>query len=83
MEKELRDSSERSFHTYGESLENVTAFRYLGRVITAGDDDGPAVVGKLQKARKGWGLLLRILIRVDVVNLFSSKIRSRLSYTQL
>ena len=51
----------RAFHTYGEPLENVMAFRYLGRVMTAGDDDWPAVIGNLQKARKSWGRLSRIL----------------------
>ena len=29
--------------------------------MTAGDDDWPAVVGNLQKARNSWGCLLRIL----------------------
>ena len=38
-EAELRGSSERAFEAYGEPLENVTAFRYLGRVVTAGYDD--------------------------------------------
>ena len=40
----------------------MTTFKYLGRVMTAGDDDWPAVVGNLQKARKSWGRLSRILI---------------------
>ena len=44
-------------------MENVTAFRYLGRVMTAGDDDWPAVVGNLQEERKSWERLLLILIR--------------------
>ena len=39
----------------------MTAFRYLGRVMTAGDDDWPEVVGILQMARKSWGKLLQIL----------------------
>ena len=62
-EEELRERSERAFQAYGEPLVNVTTFRYLGRVMTAGDDDWPAVIGNLQKARKSWGRLLRILIR--------------------
>ena len=33
------ESLESSFEAYGEPLENVTAFRYLGQVLTAGDDD--------------------------------------------
>ena len=39
----------------------MTAFQYLGRVLTAGDDDSLAVVGNLGKTRKSWGRLLRIL----------------------
>ena len=31
--------------------------------MTTGDDDWPAVVGNLQKARKIWGRFSRILIR--------------------
>ena len=38
-------------------------FRYLGRVLTATDDDWPAVARTLQKARATWGLLARILGR--------------------
>ena len=52
-----------TFEAYGEPLENVTAFRYLGRVLTAGDDDWLAAVGNLGKARKSWGQLSRILSR--------------------
>ena len=38
-EAETREISERAFDAYGEPLENVTTFKYLGRVLTAGDDD--------------------------------------------
>ena len=48
---------DRDFEAYGDPLENVTVFKYLGWVIKAGYDDWPAVVGKLQKARKSWGRL--------------------------
>ena len=51
----MRDIMDRAFQPYGNPLENVTAFKYLGRVMTVGDDNGPAVTGKLQKARKSWG----------------------------
>ena len=60
-EEELRESSERAFEVYGEPLENETAFIYLGRVMITGDDDWPAVVGNLKKARNIWGRLLQIL----------------------
>ena len=39
------------------------AFRYLGRVSTAGDDDWLAVVGNLGNVRKTWGRLSWILSR--------------------
>ena len=42
-------------------MANMIAFKYLGRVLTAGYDDWPAVAGNLGKARKSWGRLLRIL----------------------
>ena len=60
-EAETRESSERAFEAYGEPIKNFSTFRYLGRVLTAGDDDWFAVVGNLRKARKSWGRLSRIL----------------------
>ena len=39
MEAELRDILERDFKAYGDPLDNVTSFRYLGQVLTAGDND--------------------------------------------
>ena len=62
-EVELRESLERSFEAYREPLDNVTAFRYLRRVLTAVNNDCLAVVGNLGKAQKSWGRLSRILIR--------------------
>ena len=53
----MSKSTEGAFEAYGEPLENVTAFKFLGRVMTTGDDDWPAVVGNLHKARKSWGRL--------------------------
>ena len=37
--------------------------RVMGRIMTAGDNDLPAVAGNLGKARKSWGQLQRILSR--------------------
>ena len=39
----------------------MTAFRYLGQILTAGDYYWLAVVGNLGKARNSWGRLFRIL----------------------
>ena len=52
VEADLRESTKREFYEYEEPLENVRAFKYLGRVLTAGDDDFPAVKVKLSKSRK-------------------------------
>ena len=54
---------ERSFQAYGKPLKNVTTFKYLGRVMTSGDDNCLAVAGNSQKSRKSWGRMSRILIR--------------------
>ena len=62
-EEELWEISERFFQAYGAPLENVMMFKYMGRLMTAGDDDWSAVTGKIQKSRKSWGCMSRILIR--------------------
>ena len=41
----------------------MLAFKYLGRVLTAGKDDWLAVVGNLGKARRSWGRLSWVLGR--------------------
>ena len=62
-EEEMWDNSERDFRAYIRPLETVTSFKYLGRVLTTGDEDWPAMVGNLKKARKSWARLIRILGR--------------------
>ena len=52
-----------AFEVYGKQLKTVTSFKYLGRILTAGGDDWPAVAGNLGKARKSSGQLQRILSR--------------------
>ena len=59
----MRDISERAFQAYGETLENMTAFRYMVRVMEMGDDDWPAVLVNLHKTRNSWGRLSWIFIR--------------------
>ena len=44
-------ATERAFKAYGRRLDSVKEFRYLGRVLTATEDDWPAVARNLQKAR--------------------------------
>ena len=42
-EADLRDRTERAFEASGKTLETVATFKYLGQVMTAGDDDWPEV----------------------------------------
>ena len=63
VEAELRDITERAFEAYSKPLEMVATFKYLGRGMTAGDDNWPAVAENFVKERKSWGRLSRILIR--------------------
>ena len=46
---------------YGRPLEAVLRFKYLGRVLTASDDNWLAVFGNPRKARRRWTWMLRIL----------------------
>ena len=62
-EAEVRDSADMAFEVYGEQLQTVPRFKYLGRILTEGDDDWPAVAENLEKARKIWGRLQGILSR--------------------
>ena len=56
-------ATERAFNAYGRRLNSVKEFRYLGRVLTATDNDWPAVARNLHRARATWGRLARILGR--------------------
>ena len=51
VEADMRESLEGVFEVYGEPLENMTVFKYLVRVLTAGDCDWLALVGNLSKSR--------------------------------
>ena len=62
-EAETRESLELAFEDYRDPIKNVLDFKYLGRVLTAGDDDWIEVVGNLRKARRSWGRLYLVLGR--------------------
>ena len=51
-ETEVRENTEMAFEVYGEQLQTVPSFKYMGRILTEGDDDWPAVAGNLGKSRK-------------------------------
>ena len=50
---ETRDNSERALRAYGETMEAVLEFRYLGRLLTATDNDWPEVVGGYRDRLEG------------------------------
>ena len=60
---ELRNSTKRAFEAYGNPIEAVPSFKYLGRIMTVGDNDWTEVAVNLVKARKIWERLTRILSR--------------------
>ena len=62
-EAETRENLEWDFEAYEAPIESVSEFKYLGRILTATDDDWPAVVGNLRKARRSWGRMARVLSR--------------------
>ena len=49
------------FTAYGEVLERVEVFKYLGRLMSMDDEDGPAVNANLRKARRAWARLSKVL----------------------
>ena len=52
---------EQTFTAYGEELERVEVFKYLGRLLAYDDNDVQAVRASLKKARKCWGRISRVL----------------------
>ena len=75
--EESRVATSRVFSTCGHPLEMVTPFKKLGRVLSAEDDDWPAVSQNLEKAQTVWRKISRILRREEArppVYRFSSKL---------
>ena len=60
--EEVISGTERAFRAYGHSLSTMIDFKYLGRILSASNDDLPEVVGNIQKAQKKWAQVLRILV---------------------
>ena len=66
-EEKMQERAERGFQAYGRPLAKVTLFKYLGRVLTAADDNWPEVVGNLWKAWKSWEQMVRIVVREGAI----------------
>jgi len=55
-----------SFTTYGETLQTVRRFKYLGRIVLYDDNDTPAVRRNVKKARRTWGQFRKVLEKEEV-----------------
>ena len=62
-EEEARERTEKALTAYGVPLSQVTSFNYLWQVMAAEEDEYPAVVRNLWRARNNWAQLTRALIR--------------------
>jgi hypothetical protein len=56
-----QEALERLFTAYGEELEKVEVFMYLGRLIAYNDTNTQAMRSNLRKARGCWARILRVL----------------------
>jgi hypothetical protein len=59
--KAARVTLARTFTAYGEDLERVEVFKYLGRLLAYDDNDTQAMRLNLKKARKSWAQVSRVL----------------------
>ena len=55
-----------SFSAYGEILNCVRQFKYLGRIVSYDDNDTPAIRRNTKKARRQWGQFRKELERESV-----------------
>ena len=65
-EKERRKNLDQAFEAYGVPIKSVLEFKYMGRILTATDNNWPEVVRNLGKLRRSWGSLFRVLGRDSV-----------------
>ena len=62
-EDEARAGTELAITAYGTPINLVTSFKYLGRVLSEADENWPAVVNNLWRARQKWVRLTRVSSR--------------------
>ena len=74
VEEEAWSGTEKVITPYWIPLAPVTSFKYLGRVLSASDENCPAVVQNLWQAQQKWVWLSRVLIREGVDDRTSGRI---------
>ena len=63
VEEKARAGDETAFTEYGIPLDQVTSLKYLGQILTAADENWPAVIINLRKTRQKWAQMKRVLVR--------------------
>ena len=51
------------FHIGDQPIQKVSSFKYLGRILSANDDDLPVVAANVRCARQCWGQVAQLLIQ--------------------
>jgi hypothetical protein len=59
----LKLAAETKFTVFGETIEQVHEFKYLGRLVTDTDDDRDAVISNLEKAMRNMGTVTLIIVK--------------------
>jgi hypothetical protein len=63
LQNKQAEAEKVTFRVYGEELERVKEFRYLGRILTEDDDDTKNIIEQLKRARQKWNSIAKILKR--------------------
>ena len=61
VEEDFRSGTERNFREYIHPLTMVKAFKYLGRILSALEDNWQEMVDNLSKAWNKWDFISRIM----------------------
>jgi hypothetical protein len=83
---EKRTALKAKFKIYGNSINRVRDFKYLGRVLEEKDDDSVAASRQLQRARSKWNRIAGVLktqgvgSKIICSSLFAIALRQQLSH---
>jgi hypothetical protein len=61
-----RRAQEIEIKIHGQSLDRVSQFKYLGRIMNQNNSDRPAVHRNIKKALRKWAMIARPLLRTGV-----------------
>ena len=61
MQDKQAEAEQVNFIVYGEKLERLRKFRYLGRIFTENDDNTICIETQIKRARQKWNSISKIL----------------------